>query len=72
MGKNQPQKASKLARDVVDIIKDNGWVFHRRGSGDHDIWKNPKTNQKVCVDTGMKSRHTANGVLDQCGLPKTL
>ena len=40
------------------------------GKGDHDIWFSPITQISFVVDSKIKSRHTANAVLKQAGLPK--
>jgi predicted RNA binding protein YcfA (HicA-like mRNA interferase family) len=42
----------------------------RRGKGDHDIWINPYTGQKIAVPVKIMSRHTANGILKEAGLDK--
>jgi hypothetical protein len=42
----------------------------RQGHGDHEIWCSPKTHRNFPVDSKIKSRHTANGVLKQAGLEK--
>ena len=55
---------------VVQILRDNGWVFLRHGHGDHDIWWDPRSGRRVTVDAKIKSRHTANGILKRAGLPK--
>jgi len=44
--------------------------FVRHGKGDHDIWINPATGTQFTVDGKILSRHTANAVLKQAGLPK--
>ena len=44
--------------------------FERQGKGDHEIWFCPITGIRFVVDQSIKSRHTANGVLKQAGLPK--
>jgi len=44
--------------------------FDRQGKGDHEIWFSPITKIKFVVDNRIKSRHTANAVLKQAGLPK--
>lgn len=62
---------SKLAREVRALLSAAGWRFLRHGKGDHEIWIEPATGTKVVLDGGMKSRHSANGVLRQAGLPKT-
>lgn len=47
-----------------------GCEFVRHGKGDHEIWRSPVTRVHFVVDSKMKSRHTANAVLRQAGLPK--
>lgn len=47
-----------------------GCSFARQGKGDHEIWFSPITNIFFVVDNHIKSRHTANAVLKQAGLPK--
>ena len=47
-----------------------GCHFVRAGKGDHDIWRSPVTQLNFVVDAKIKSRHTANAVLRQAGLPK--
>ena len=47
-----------------------GCSFLRMGKGDHEIWRSPITQVHFVVDTRIKSRHTANAVLKQAGLPK--
>jgi len=44
--------------------------FVRQGKGDHEIWYSPITNIHFVVDQKIRSRHTANAVLKQAGLPK--
>lgn len=44
--------------------------FERQGKGDHEIWFSPLTKRRFVVDNSIKSRHTANAVLKQAGLPK--
>ena len=48
-----------------------GCHFVRTGKGDHEIWRSPITQVHFVVDGKIKSRHTANGVLKQSGLPKS-
>lgn len=52
------------------MLRQNGFAFWRSGRGDHEIWRHEGTGRKVSVDRTIKSRHTANGVLKQAGLPK--
>ena len=57
-------------RELVTILRANGFELLRSGKGSHEIWFNPITNQHVTVPRSTKSRHTANDVLKQVGLPK--
>lgn len=59
-----------LAPRLRRILKDAGCRFVRAGKGDHAIWHSPHSGQNFPVDEKIKSRHTANGVLKQAGLPK--
>jgi hypothetical protein len=55
---------------VKKLLRDAGCAVVRPGKGDHEIWQSPITNRHFPVDQAIKSRHTANGVLKQAGLPK--
>jgi predicted RNA binding protein YcfA (HicA-like mRNA interferase family) len=57
-------------REIVSILRANGFELLRTGKGSHEIWFNPTTNQHVTVPRSTKSRHTANDVLKQAGLLK--
>nr|WP_242036795.1 type II toxin-antitoxin system HicA family toxin [Leptolyngbya sp. FACHB-321] len=52
-------------------MSESGCFFERQGKGDHEIWYSPITERRFVVDSAIKSRHTANAVLKQAGLPKT-
>ena len=56
--------------ELIQILKDAGCFFVRSGKGDHQIWYSPVTDAHFVVDSNIKSRHTANGVLKQAGLKK--
>ncbi|MBI4487941.1 MAG: type II toxin-antitoxin system HicA family toxin [Deltaproteobacteria bacterium] len=56
---------------VKRILLDHGCHFDRPGKGDHEIWYSPITKRKFPVDNKILSRHTANGILKQAGLPKS-
>jgi hypothetical protein len=45
-------------------------MFARTGKGSHEVWYSPVTKRRFPVPVGIVSRHTANGVLVQAGLPK--
>lgn len=63
---------AEYEKKVREILAKNGCVFRRRGKGDHDIWYSPITNRNITVDTKIKSRHTANQILKQSGIPRKL
>ena len=57
-------------RELKQLLAAAGCSFERPGKGDHEIWYSPITRLRFPVDSDIKSRHTANGVLKQAGLPK--
>lgn len=59
---------AEYEKRVRDILSENNCNFVRRGKGDHDIWYSPITNRHITVDTKIKSRHTANAIMKQCGI----
>ncbi|MCL2106051.1 MAG: type II toxin-antitoxin system HicA family toxin [Oscillospiraceae bacterium] len=61
---------AEYEKKVRALLKENNCSFVRRGKGDHDIWYSPITKVNVTVDSKIKSRHTANAVLQQCGIGK--
>lgn len=56
--------------ELIRRLREAGCKFERPGKGDHDIWFSPITGVRFPVDQKIKSRHTANAVLRQAGLPK--
>lgn len=60
---------AEYERKVREILKVYGCSFVRRGKGDHDIWYSPISKRNVTVDGKIKSRHTANEILKQSGIP---
>lgn len=59
---------AEYEKKVRDILTQNGCTFYRHGKGDHDIWYSPLTGRHVTVDGKIKSRHTANAIMKQCGI----
>jgi hypothetical protein len=55
---------------LKELLKQAGCYFVRKGRGDHEIWQSPISGKRFPVDSDIKSRHTANAVLKQAGLPK--
>ena len=56
--------------ELKRILAEAGCFFVRHGRGDHDIWESPVSNKRFPVESKIRSRHTANLVLKQAGLPK--
>ena len=54
---------------VQKVLRENGCHMVRRGKGDHSIWYSPITKQNFPVDGKIKSRHIANAVMKQSGVP---
>lgn len=57
-------------RDIRDTLTEAGCRFERPGKGSHEIWWSPISQRPFTVPTNCVSRHTANAVLRQAGLPK--
>ena len=57
-------------RDLRQLLLAAGCHFLRQGKGSHEIWHSPITGQSFPVQVGVASRHTANAILKQAGLPK--
>ena len=57
---------------VKEILRASGCYFERPGRGDHEIWFSPITGRRFPVDHCIVSRHEANAVLKQAGVPERL
>ena len=55
---------------LKEILRAHGCTYDRPGRGDHEIWYSPITDRRFPVDHKILSRHTANAVLKQAGIPK--
>ena len=55
---------------LKEIPRAHGCTFERPGRGDHEIWYSPITERRFPVDHKILSRHTANAVLKQAGIPR--
>ncbi len=62
--------SSSFTPELKKMLQEANCYFERQGRGDHEIWYSPITNRRFVVDISIKSRHTANAVLKQAGLPK--
>ncbi len=52
------------------MLKQAGCHKVRSGKGDHESWYSPFSDTNFPVDSDIRSKHTANSVLKQAGLPK--
>ncbi|MBW7948553.1 MAG: type II toxin-antitoxin system HicA family toxin [Pseudorhodoplanes sp.] len=63
--------APQFDRLLREMLRAAGCTLVRQGKGSHEIWHSPITNRNFPVPVGIASRHTANAILRQAGLPKT-
>ena len=57
-------------REVKKRLRGAGCFKVREGRGDHEVWESPVNGKRFTVDGQIKSRHTANGTLQDAGLDK--
>ena len=62
--------APQFDRALRELLTEAGCYFGRPGKGSHEIWFSPITRRNFPVPIGIPSRHTANAILRQAGLPK--
>lgn len=62
--------APHFDRALRDLLRTAGCTLVRQGKGSHEIWRSPITLRNFPVPVGIVSRHTANAILRQAGLPK--
>lgn len=62
--------APQFDRPLRDLLREAGCELVRKGRGSHEIWRSPITGRSFAVPVGIPSRHTANAILRQAGLPK--
>jgi predicted RNA binding protein YcfA (HicA-like mRNA interferase family) len=62
--------APQFDRELRELLKAAGCRMVRQGRGSHEIWHSPITDRNFAVPVGIPSRHTANAILRQAGLPK--
>lgn len=54
---------------VVALLREAGWRHFRAGKGSHEIWRNA-AGETLTVPYNCKSRHTANDILKDAGIPR--
>ena len=62
--------APQFDKPLRDMLRAAGCVLVRQGKGSHEIWQSQITKPNFAVPVGIPSRHTANAILRQAGLPK--
>lgn len=62
--------APQFNRPLRHLLRQAGCTLVRQGKGSHEIWHSPITDRNFAVPVGIPSRHTANAILRQAGLPK--
>lgn len=62
--------APQFDRALREFLRAAGCTLVRQGKGSHEIWHSPITRRNFPVPVGIASRHTANAILRQAGLPK--
>jgi hypothetical protein len=62
--------APQFDKPLRDLLRAAKCSLVRQGKGSHEIWHSPITKRNFPVPVGIPSRHTANAILRQAGLPK--
>jgi len=62
--------APQFDRALRELLRAAECTLVRQGKGSHEIWHSPITKINFAVPVGIPSRHTANAILRQAGLPK--
>lgn len=55
--------------DLSRLLRAAGWARISCGKGSHERWRNG-TSGRILIVPRTKSRHTANDILKDAGLPK--
>jgi predicted RNA binding protein YcfA (HicA-like mRNA interferase family) len=58
-----------FGKEVRRRLLEAGCWFVRHGRGDHDVWRAPGVATPFTVPVKIKSRHTANKIMKDAGLP---
>lgn len=62
--------APAFDKALREILQAAGCSLARQGKGNHEISQSPITRTNFPVPVGIPSRHPANAILRQAGLPK--
>ncbi|MDZ4382656.1 MAG: type II toxin-antitoxin system HicA family toxin [Parvibaculum sp.] len=61
---------SNFDRELKEKLLAAGCSYVRHAKGSHDLWVSPLSGRHFVVPEDIRSRHTANAILKQAGLPK--
>jgi len=62
--------APQSDRELRELLRAAGCSLVRQSRGSHEIWHSPITGRNFAVPVHIPSKHTANAILRQAGLPK--
>jgi hypothetical protein len=62
--------APQFDSELRELLRKADCTFVRQGKGSHEIWHSPITRRNFPVPVGIATRHTANAILRQAGLPR--
>lgn len=65
-------EVTDFTREIRRQLRQAGWQFHRQAKGDHEVWINPRTGEKVTVDGKVRNRALANKILKDASIGKKL
>lgn len=57
-------------RELKEKLLAAGCGYVRAAKGSHELWFSPVSERHFVVSSDIRSRHTANAILKQAGLPK--
>jgi predicted RNA binding protein YcfA (HicA-like mRNA interferase family) len=57
-------------KEVSRLLKEAGFAYLRNAKGSHELWQEERSGRTVLVPRNLGSRHTANGILKDAGIPK--
>jgi predicted RNA binding protein YcfA (HicA-like mRNA interferase family) len=55
-----------FAKPLKKLLTNAGWTMLRQGKGDHEIWHNPGTGQRVTVVTFLKVSPFGERHIERC------
>jgi len=59
-----------LYHELTKLLLTHGCYLLRQAKGSHEIWYSPANGRNFTVSRSISSKHLANEILKQAGLPK--